>query len=313
MHANLHIKTISRGAGKDASAAAAYRSGSSVVAAASYRAGDKLRDERSQKIHDYTRKDHVLHTEIMAPEHAPDWVYDRQTLWNNVEAGEKRKDAQLAKEVVLTLPRNLDHEQHKKVVRGWVDENVISRGLIADVAIHNPDAADGGKNPHAHVMFTLRPIDTEGNFGKKLTGYKNGGLDGKQVLKELRFSYQDHLNKASAENDNNQVVFDLRSYREKGIDRIPQPKKGPKVTYLEKRGYRTEWSLQVEKIKQMNQAKAGHRRYIRTYSKFGSNSEKHASLPEAIRQDIANRYYDIAYGDGTEGSFNRDIEHGYER
>ena len=60
-------------------------------------------------------------------------------------------------------------------------------GLIADYAIHNPDAADGGKNPHAHIMFTLRPVQEDGTFGKKLTGYKNGGMDGREILKEMRF------------------------------------------------------------------------------------------------------------------------------
>lgn len=313
MHANLHIQTISRGANKNTPAAAAYRSGSSVVAAAAYRACDKLKDNRMEKTHDYTRKTDVLHSQIVAPAHAQKWVYDRQELWNKVEAGEKRKDAQLAKEVILTLPRNLDHEQHKEVVKGWINDNVTSRNLIADFAIHNPDATDGGKNPHAHVMFTLRPLQEDGTFGKKLTGYKNGGLDGRDFLQKMRFSYQDHLNRASAENENNQIVFDLRSYKEKGVDKIPQPKRGRKVTYMEKRGYNTEWNKEVEKVKQMNQAKAGKRRYVATYSGLGGNNKKHATPLEAARQDIANRYYDIAYGDGTQGSFERNYDDGYER
>lgn len=306
MHANLHIQTISRGGQKSAVAASAYRSGSSVVACAAYRACDKLKDERYGKTHDYTRKENVLHAEIVTPEHAPEWMGNRQKLWNAIEAGEKRKDAQLAKEVILTLPRNLDHEQHKEVVRGWITDNVTQRRLVADYAIHAPDAADGGKNPHAHVMFTLRPVEEDGSFGKKLTGYKNGGLDGKEVLREMRFSYQDHLNRVSAENDNSPVVFDLRSYRERGIDREPQPKKGPKVTYLEKRGFRTEWNKEVNRVKNTNSAKAGRQRYIRTFSKFGSGNKKHASLAEEARQDIASRYYDVIYGDGTEGSFEKE-------
>jgi ATP-dependent exoDNAse (exonuclease V) alpha subunit len=313
MHANLHIQTISRGARKSTVAASAYRSGSSVVACAAYRACDKLKDDRYDKTHDYSRKENVLHAEIITPDHAPEWMQDRQALWNAVEDGEKRKDAQLAKEVILVLPRNLDHEQHKEVVRGWVTDNVTRRDLIADFAIHEPDASDGGKNPHAHVMFTLRPVEQDGSFGKKLTGYQNGGLDGKAVLKEMRFSYEDHLNRASAANDDNQVVFDLRSYREKGIDKTPQPKQGQKVTHLEKRGYDTEWNKEVEKVKQINQAKAGHRKYIRTYSGLGGNNEKHATLSEAVRQDVGNQYYDIMYGDGTEGSYERENADWYGR
>lgn len=313
MHANLHIKTISRGSRKSAVAASAYRSGSSVVACAAYRACEKLEDEHYNRTHDYSKKHNVLHAEIIKPDHAPEWMGDRQKLWNSVEAGEKRKDAQLAKEVVLVLPRNLDHEQHKQVVEGWVKDNVTKRNLIADYAIHNPDASDGGKNPHAHVMFTLRPVEQDGTFGKKLTGYKNGGLDGKEVLREMRFSYQDHLNQASVQNDNEQIVFDLRSYKERGIDKIPQPKKGQKVTHLEKQGYKTEWNKEIEKVRLVNQAKAGHRRHINSYQKIGGGSQHHAFVAESIRADIANSYYDSVYGDGTAGSFDRENSDWYGR
>lgn len=305
MHANLHISAITRGTGRNAAAASAYRSGSSVVACAAYRACEKLKDDYHDKTHDYTKKQNVLHAEIVAPENAPAWVKDRGKLWNAVEAGEKRKDAQLAKEVVLVLPRNMNHEQHKDVVKGWIADNVTRRGLVADFAIHSPDASDGGKNPHAHVMFTLRPVEADGTFGKKLTGYKDGGMDGKEVLEEMRFSYQHHLNRVSTANDNNQVVFDLRNYRDRGIDRTPQPKKGPKVTHLEKRGYQTQWGKEVEKVKQVNQAKEGYRRHVRTYQQIGGGSKQPAFVAESIRADVADRYYDVMYGDGTEGSFER--------
>lgn len=313
MHANLHLNAISRGGGKNAVAASAYRSGSSVVACAAYRSGEKLEDERYNKTHDYSKKENVLHAQIITPEHAPEWMKDREKLWNAVEAGEKRKDAQLAKEGVLVLPRNMDHEQHKQVVEGWIDDNITSRGLVADYAIHEPDASDGGKNPHAHVMFNLRPVEQDGSFGKKLTGYKDGGIDSREVLQEMRTSYQDHLNRVSAQNGDNQVTFDLRSYREKGINRTPQPKIGPKVTYLEKQGYQTEWAKEVDKVKQVNQARQGYRRHVRTYSKIGGSKGKHAPFLEGVRADIADRYYDVAYGDGTEGSFKRDKSDWYGR
>jgi ATP-dependent exoDNAse (exonuclease V) alpha subunit len=313
MHANLHISAITRGAGRNAAAASAYRSGSSVVACAAYRASEKLHDETYQKTHDYTKKHNVLHAEIVTPEGAPEWMKDREKLWNGVEAGEKRKDAQLAKEVVLVLPRNLDHEQHKEVVRGWISDNITRRGLVADFAIHEPDASDGGKNPHAHVMFTLRPVEGDG-FGKKLTGYKDGGLDGKEVLAEMRSSYEHHLNATSAESDDNQqIVFDLRSYKEKGIDRVPQPKIGAKVTHLEKRGYNTERMKDVERVKHLNLAKDGYRRHIRTYQQIGGGSKHHAFVIESIRADIAEKYYDVVYGDGTQGSFEQNNQDWYER
>lgn len=295
MHANLHINAITRGAGRNAAAASAYRSGSSVVACAAYRSGERLQDNTYSKTHDYTKKHNVLHAEIVTPEGAPEWMSDREKLWNGVEAGEKRKDAQLAKEVVLVLPRNLDHEQHKQVVRGWIADNITSRGLVADYAIHAPDASDGGKNPHAHVMFTLRPVEGDG-FGKKLTGYKNGGLDSREVLTEMRFSYEEHLNIASASNENNQVVFDLRSYREKGVDREPQPKMGSKVTHLEKRGVQTEWGKECRKRKHANNNKP-YQKHLGNRHLIGTGGKNSSNFLESVRADVAEKYYDVMYGE----------------
>jgi hypothetical protein len=297
MHANLHLTAITRGTGRNAAAASAYRSGSSVVACAAYRSGEKLQDAYHAKTHDYTNKGGVLHAEIVTPAGAPDWTKDRQQLWNKVEAGEKRKDAQLAKEALLVLPRNLSHEQHLEVVRGWIDDNITKRGLVADFAIHEPDASDGGKNPHAHIMFTLRPLDEKGEFGKKLTGYKDGGMDGREVLEEMRFSYQDHLNKVSATNDNNQIVFDLRSYKDRGIDKTPQLKIGQKVKALESRGYKTEWGKECLKRKQQNFVATPKRKFIGSYHLIGAGHAKSSNFVESVRAEIADRYFDVMYGE----------------
>lgn len=292
MHANLHITTIRRSTGRSAVAASAYRS---AVACAAYRAGEEMRDNRYNKTHDYSRKENVLHSEIIAPEGAPEWMNNRQSLWNAVEAGEKRKDAQLAKEIILVLPRNLDLEQHKEVIRGFVQENIVNKyNLVADFAIHSPDASDGGKNPHAHIMFTLRPVEGEG-FGKKLTGYLDGGLDGKQALQDWRFAYEAQLNKTS-ENADSEIRFDLRNLKEKGINREPQPKIGQKVNYLEKRGYHTEWGKEVRRAAHRNYAQKGYRCHTASYQLIGGGSSEPAFLVESIRADVARKYYEVMYG-----------------
>lgn len=283
MHANLHMNAICRSGGRNAVASSAYRSGTSVVACAAYRSGEKIKDERYEKTHDYTKKHNVLHSEIITPVDAPEWMKNREQLWNSVEAGEKRKDAQLAKEVILVLPRNLDIEQHKDVVREFINNNLTSRGLVADYAIHSPDASDGGKNPHAHIMFTLRPVDGDG-FGKKQTGYNDGGLDGRETLEKMRFSYQDILNKTSEKTDSN-VRFDLRNLKEKGIDREPQPKIGKKVTHMEKRGYKTDWGKECrQKI---------HDNYNRPIQQYIEKTN--SSLLENMRADVANKYYEVMF------------------
>ena len=319
-HANLHLNAISRSKGKSTIAATAYRSGQkvsqrSMVAAAAYRAGEKLQDDNQSKTFDYTKKQNVEASNILTPKQAKEWAKDREEYWNAVEKREKRKDALLAKEALLVLPRNLNQEQRKRVVEDWATENLVEkRGLVVDYAIHAPDASDGGKNYHAHVLYYPRPINENGEFAdKKLTGYKTPNtVDGTKVLETFRFSYQNHLNRISAENENNQIVFDLRSYKERGIDKIPQPKKGQKVTHLEKKGYDTQWNREVEKVKQINQAKQGYRKHIRSYQKIGGGLQQPAYVVESMRADIANRYYDVMYGDGTEGSFEKNNDY-YER
>lgn len=289
MHANLHMNAICRSQNRSAVASSAYRS---AVACAAYRSGEKMHDEKYSKTHDYTNKENVLHSAIVTPDNAPEWMKNRQALWNGVEAGEKRKDAQLAKEIILTLPRNLDLEQQKAVVAEFVKENITRRGLVADYAIHSPEASDGERNPHAHIMFTLRPVEGEG-FGKKLTGYN--GLDGRDTLQEMRFSYEAILNKAS-ENAGSDVHFDLRNLKQKGIDREPQLKIGPKVNYLEKRGYQTEWGKEVRLNKHQNNALTQNRQNVIYYQHSGSSGFKPSQLIESMREDVARKYYEVMYG-----------------
>lgn len=309
MHVNIHLNAISRNGGKrNAAGAAAYRSGSkiqtySAVGAAAYRSGQSLYSSKEKETYNYTNKQNVDASVMLTPDGAKDWAKNRQTYWNAVEAREKRKDALLAKEAILTLPRNLSTEQQKDIVEGWANENLVEkRGLVVDYAIHNPDASDGGKNPHAHVLYYPRPITKEGEFAKyKLTGYKTENtVDGAATLKEFRHSYQKHVNRVTGGN------FDLRSYREKGINRIPQPKKGKRVTQLEKKGYQTKRSAQVQMVMERNAAMAGTRKHVGTYSMIGARNKSHTGGIDEPREEIADAYYDIMYGDGTLGSYERE-------
>jgi ATP-dependent exoDNAse (exonuclease V) alpha subunit len=124
--------------------------GRSVVAAASYRAAEKLKDHRLVQTFDFTRKAGVEHSEIMLPKGAPAWMADREQLWNAVEKAEKRKDSQLAREVQVSLPREMNLEQQVSLVRDFVQEQMTSRGMVADVCIHhdNPDTRHGRRRLH---------------------------------------------------------------------------------------------------------------------------------------------------------------------
>lgn len=140
--------------------------GDSSVAKAAYRAGASLSDRCTGEVHDFRAKKHVVHSEIMAPASAAAWAFDREELWNRVEAAERRSDAQVAREIRLTLPRELDREQQIALVREWCGTQYVSRGMIADFAIHAPPASDGGEQPHAHIMLTMRQLDAESSFSR---------------------------------------------------------------------------------------------------------------------------------------------------
>jgi ATP-dependent exoDNAse (exonuclease V) alpha subunit len=132
--------------------------GRSVVAMAAYRAGARLKDERRGVEVDYRRRRGVVHDEIMAPEGSAEWLLDRETLWNGVERMEVRRDAQLAREINMALPHELDDAQRLALVREYVGKQFVALGMVADFAIHAPvvEKGDDPRNFHVHVLLTLR-------------------------------------------------------------------------------------------------------------------------------------------------------------
>lgn len=212
-------------------------SGASAVAAGAYRSGEKILDEKTGLTHDYTKKEGVDHTQIIAPDDAPEWVYDRSTLWNEVEACEKRKDSQLCREIQVALPKELSLEQNKKLVCEFIQEQCVSKGMIADLVIHHAKE----KNPHAHILLTTRSIQKDG-FGPK-----NRDWNKKEVLESWRESWQEKANH-HLQRHGHESKIDHRTLEAQGIDRIPQIHIGAKVSEMESRGIRTERGAQALKI-----------------------------------------------------------------
>lgn len=216
---HLRAKMMCRSKGQSTVAGAAYRSGGhSVTHAAAYRSGERLTDERTGRTFDYGRKHGIVHTEILAPTNAPAWAYDRQTLWNRVEAIEKRKDAQLAREIEISLPRELSSAQRVALVRAFVKEEFVKRGMVADVALHCPKASDNKDQPHAHIMLTLRPVKPDGSgFGNKERAWNEHGL-----LAHWREQWAVTVNQALADADSVERI-DHRTLKAQGIPREPLP------------------------------------------------------------------------------------------
>ncbi|MDR1993487.1 MAG: MobA/MobL family protein [Nitrososphaerota archaeon] len=238
---------IGRSSGRSAVGAAAYRAGEKLhsVAHAAYQSGERLHVEGDTITHDYTRKGGVVHSEILLPESAPEEYKDRQTLWNAVEKRERRKDAQLAREFIVALPREFDLHEQIEVMREYIQENFVNKGMIADFSIH--DKGDG--TPHSHIMLTTRHVSPEG-FGKK-----NVDWNGKGVFLEWRKSWAD-VNNRVFERLGLEERIDHRSYREQGLDREPMIHLGYEATALEKKGIQTERGNHNREVQKRNEERA---------------------------------------------------------
>ncbi len=226
-------KLISRSSGRSATAAAAYRS------------GQRIADRRTDVVHDYSRRGGVIHAEILTPDDTPDWMGDRVELWNAVEAVERRKDAQLAREVQLSLPHELSPEQRIELTREFVREQFVDRGMIADIAIHAPGAEGDDRNHHAHVMLTTRELTHDG-FGKKERDWND-----KKLVETWRTRWAEMQNRAlsRAQVDERVDHRSLEAQRESALkrgegdkadelDRDPQIKMGSARTAIERKAHK---------------------------------------------------------------------------
>lgn len=150
---HLEAKVVSRGTGRSACAASAYLSCSAI-----YNDYDGVQ-------HDYTHKGGLVWEQVFLPYSAPSAWQDREILWNAVEENEKTKDSRLAREFVPALPIELTPEQWKELLSDFIQGSLVSDGMCADVAIHDPDPP--GHNPHAHILLTVRPLNPDGSWQYK--------------------------------------------------------------------------------------------------------------------------------------------------
>jgi ATP-dependent exoDNAse (exonuclease V) alpha subunit len=216
----------------------------SSVAAAAYQGGLKLRDERNERTHDYTRKGGVVFTTILLPEGAPEWMARPERLWNAVELKEdesnRHESAQLARHLEFALPVELTPEQNRALALG-VGDAFVKRGMVAQVSVHEPEADNGQRNPHAHLLITMREVTPEG-FGKKNREWNGGwmaaGVPDGGALKGWRAMIAEHTNDA-LEAAGHDARVDARSYKDLGIDKVPTVHQGKEATALARKGERT--------------------------------------------------------------------------
>jgi Ti-type conjugative transfer relaxase TraA len=214
---HLHVKVIGR------------KAGSSAVASAAYRSASRLRDERLERSHDFSNKRGVVHSEVMLPENAPEAWNDRERLWNDVEASELRKDAQLAREVEFALPREMTQAQDIELARDFVQAEFVDQGMIADLNVHWDMADDGTPKPHAHVMLTMRSVDENG-FGQKVRNWNRT-----EMVERWRERWAELANERLAELDIDARI-DHRSLEGQGIALEPQSQIGAPAQRIEGEG-----------------------------------------------------------------------------
>jgi len=284
------IKIVSRGKGK------------SAVAAAAYRSGKKLTNEWDGLTHDYTKKGGVVHSEILLPAHAPPAFSDRSTLWNSVELSEKSNNAQLAREVEIALPVELSREEQTRLVREYCSSQFVSKGMIADFNLHDT----GGGNPHAHILLTMRPLDERGAWlpkskkeyvldenGEKIRlpsgRYKTRKVDlvdwnNRENAEVWRRAWADLANDFLAQNNRPERI-DHRSYERQGIDQLPTVHVGVSATQMEKKGIVTERGELNRNIKAANRILREIRRLVRGLKDWIAElKERKAALLEALTE-----------------------------
>ena len=244
---HFHVTQIKRSAGQSAIASAAYRS------------GEKLYSEYYGETSDYSKKKGVIRSEILLPANAPQEYADRQTLWNALERAERNKDAQLAYSFDIALQNEFSLEENIALARQFVSEQLVSRGMIADFAIHMPDKEI--QNPHFHILCPIRPLKENGKWGYKQHRVYHLDEQGNRILDEngkatfdaapttdwgsperlesWRAAWAALCNAKFAEKGLD-CRMDHRSYERQGIDLIPTVHEGPAVRQMEAKGIPTD-------------------------------------------------------------------------
>jgi hypothetical protein len=249
---HLSVKYVSRGQGR------------SAVGAAAYRSGEKLYNDYDGLTHDYTAKKGIVYSEIILPDNAPDDYYNRQNFWNAVEKSEKRSDARTAREIEIALPLELSKQQQIELVRDYIRNNFINLGMGADFSLHSGkhthyidtlhEEAQADKiitpnNPHAHILLTTRPIGSNG-----LSVKKNRNWDKSQNVTKWREKWAQIQNK-EFERLGIESRVDHRSNKDRELEQEPTIHEGSKVRRLEESGIKTKIGDINREIKRRNQEK----------------------------------------------------------
>lgn len=224
------------------------KQGRSVIRAANYQSGERLRDNYYGKTY-YRQRDDVLHSEILLPSYAPREFYDRQTLWNEVDKAEKRSDSRTARKIIASLPNELSLAEQIELVRHYVNKNLISIGMCADIAIHEVknESDQSRNNPHVHILLTDRPVTSKG-----FSDVKDRTWNNRSNIRLWREQWALIQNRAYERKGLTVRVSD-KSFIERGIkNREPLKYLHRGDMYLERKGIHTDRGDENREIKKRN-------------------------------------------------------------
>ena len=227
----------------------------SAVAGAAYQSGTDIYSDYEQKWKKYHTKPGIIHTEILLPKNAPEAYQDRGTLWNAAEKAETQWNAQLARRIIMALPIEVPTDQYPEMVREYCQMYFVNEGMCCDFAIH--DEGKEPRNPHVHILLTLRSIDEQGRWMPKCR--KIYELDGNGNRMQLpsgewvshrenvnnwndprnceiwRHGWEEIQNEYLERNKRPERV-DMRSYKRQAKQQIPTVHMGRAACAMEARG-----------------------------------------------------------------------------
>ncbi|WP_201542862.1 MobQ family relaxase [Psychrobacter faecalis] len=244
---HLSTKPVSRSSGRTATASIAYR------------AGIAIKDERTGKEHDYTKRSGVIETTLHTPNNLQ---IDRAELWNLAETTETRKNSRTAREIVVNLPYELDESCRSELVNDFAKELANKYGVAVDLAVHLPDAEGDNRNHHAHIMLTTRKLERLESGRIALTSKSQLEMSNTQLkerdlptasdeLKLIRKQWADLTNDYMKER-NIPVTIDHRSHAERGLDQLPTQKLGWEASAMERKGIATDKGNYNRMVKEYN-------------------------------------------------------------
>ena len=248
--------------------------GHSAVEQASYISREKMYCEYDGQTYYPKYSEDLVHCEILLPENAPEEYKDPYVLWNSVELVEKAKDAQLARTFRIELPNEWSYDLAKEVVKDYCERNFVSKGMCVQYAIHDSENKQGQRNLHCHIMLTLRSLDEQGNWmpkqrkvyqrdenGERIpdidkktgqqkvdkqnrkqwkcTNIQTNDWNSKENAKIWRKDLADTINAVNSKIGMTDKFWEYRSFKEQGLDLIPQIHLGEKASAMERAGIRT--------------------------------------------------------------------------